>query len=418
MKRLVILILAVICLLTPCFSQKKGKANQLQLIQLPKPKLTGKVSLERVLASRRSVREFSDESLSDIELSQLAWSAQGITDAIAGYRTAPSAGAIYPITIFFATPDGLFSYDPKAHSLQQVNRDDVRIGLAEAAENQEFISTAGCSIIITGNVRKIAAKYGKYKSRDFMMLEAGHIAQNILLQAVALDLGAVPVGAFKVISVRRSCKMSKEFEPLYIISVGRLVNPDAVLKDDYIREKAIPVIPSKVVKSKKALLIIAKARFRDEELFETKEVLEKAGIETTIACSKVGTITGMLGGTAETQVRLNNVDVRDYDAVVFVGGTGAREYFNDPYAHEIAKQAKKQKKVLAAICIAPTILANAELLDGIKVTAFPSEKRILKKAGAKFTGSYVERDGLIITGSGPLAATKFGQEIAKALKEQ
>ena len=100
----------------------------------------------------------------------------------------------------------------------------------------------------------------------------------------------------------------------------------------------------------------------------------------------------------------------------FIGGSGAKEYFNNKYAQGIAKQAAEKKKVLGAICIAPTILANAGVLKGVSATSFPSEESQLRSAGAKYTGSDVERDGLIITGSGPQAATQFGQAIVKALE--
>jgi protease I len=259
------------------------------------------------------------------------------------------------------------------------------------------------------------------------MLEVGHIAQNVLLQAVALNLGAVPVGAFKEISVRRACHLSKEFEPMYIISIGRPAGPKRIIEKEIFNEKPVEkkiiqakpkeqIKPKEVVIQKKAVLVIASARFRDEELFETKNILEQSDIETTIACSRLGTITGMLGGTVDTQLRLTHVVVDDFDAVIFVGGTGAREYFNDPYAHDIAKQAKEKNKVLAAICIAPTILANAGLLDGIKATAYSSEKSTLESAGAEYTGTYVQQDGMIITGSGPLATKEFAQKVVQAIK--
>ena len=124
----------------------------------------------------------------------------------------------------------------------------------------------------------------------------------------------------------------------------------------------------------------------------------------------------MLGGTAEAVILLNAVLVDDYDAVIFIGGSGAKEYFNDKDAWNIAKQAAEKKKVLGAICIAPTILANAGVLKGVSATSFPSEENQLRRAGAKYKGTDVERDGLIITGSGPQAAVQFGQMIAKTLE--
>jgi len=165
----------------------------------------------------------------------------------------------------------------------------------------------------------------------------------------------------------------------------------------------------------KALLIIAPQNFRDEELFHTQEELEKAGVETVIASRSAGTVQGMLGRSAEATLGLRDVDVGDYDAIVFIGGSGSSAYFNNPAALGIAERAAESGKVLAALCIAPSILGNAGLLKGKKVTAYPSERGNLEQKGAEFTGEGVTVDGKIITADGPSSARKFGQAIAKAL---
>ena len=171
------------------------------------------------------------------------------------------------------------------------------------------------------------------------------------------------------------------------------------------------------VEGKKALLIIAPQNFRDEELFETKAELEDEGVETTIASRQTGTVSGSRGGKAEAVLSIDSAKVSDFDAVVFIGGTGASEYFNDGTAQRLAKDAVLQNKVLAAICIAPSILANAGLLQGKNATAFDSESENLKAKGANYTGESVTVDGKIVTANGPNAARQFGEEIANALEE-
>jgi len=168
--------------------------------------------------------------------------------------------------------------------------------------------------------------------------------------------------------------------------------------------------------TKKAILIIAREIFRDEELFDTQAALEAAGIETVVASSTLGTCTGKLGATAQATMLVDNITADDFDAIVFVGGTGAIEYYDNPAALQLAKEAAKKGKVVAAICIAPRILANAGLLSGVTATCYESEADALKKAGANFQQTDVVRDGKIITGSGPCAATEFGKTIAAALK--
>lgn len=166
---------------------------------------------------------------------------------------------------------------------------------------------------------------------------------------------------------------------------------------------------------KKVLMVIARQRFRDEELFEPKKVLEERGAKVVIASSSLGTATGMLGATAKPEILLKDVKVEEYDAVVFVGGTGAQEYWSDETAHRIARETVAKNKVLGAICVAPVTLANAGLLAGKKATAFSSEVSKLKARGALYTGSDVEVDGNIITGESPGAAKKFGLAVAKVL---
>jgi protease I len=167
----------------------------------------------------------------------------------------------------------------------------------------------------------------------------------------------------------------------------------------------------------KALLIIAPRNFRDEELFHTKEELEKSGIETRVASTTTGVAKGMFGGTAKAELSLEQVKIEEYDAIVFIGGSGASVYYENPQALEIARKADQAGKVLAAICIAPGILANAGTLRNKRATIWNGDfVKMLKAGGAKYTGKAVEVDGKIITANGPPAAREFGRAIAKALR--
>jgi protease I len=171
------------------------------------------------------------------------------------------------------------------------------------------------------------------------------------------------------------------------------------------------------LQGKNILMIIAHQNFRDEEYKEPRQIFDAKGATVSVASSSLEVAKGMLGAEVKPDLLLKDVAVGDYDVIVFVGGSGAQEYWNDPVAHAIAQEAVAQSKVLAAICIAPTTLAKAGVLNGKKVTAFSSEAGALKACGANYTGASVERDGLIITANGPTAATKFAEEIAKALEE-
>ena len=166
---------------------------------------------------------------------------------------------------------------------------------------------------------------------------------------------------------------------------------------------------------KRVLMVIAPETFRDEEYEHPKEVLESRGAEVVTASVEKGTCTGKLGATAEATVRVAEADALDYDAVIFVGGAGAKVYFEDPFAHALARATREEDRVLAAICIAPSILANAGLLQGWPTSAFESERENLEAHGAIWTDEPVTVEGHTITANGPDAARAFGEAIAESL---
>jgi len=163
------------------------------------------------------------------------------------------------------------------------------------------------------------------------------------------------------------------------------------------------------------VMIIAPEVFRDEEYAEPKRVLESRGANVHTASVAPGECIGKLGMRAVADLSVVDAGSRDWDAVIFVGGAGAAVYFDDPAAHELAKRAAGGTGVLSAICIAPSILARAGLLGGVRATAFPSQKDDLIAHGAIWTGEPVTVDGHIVTGSGPEAASAFGEAIGDLL---
>jgi protease I len=168
--------------------------------------------------------------------------------------------------------------------------------------------------------------------------------------------------------------------------------------------------------NKKILMIIAQQNFRDEELLIPKKLFEKEGYSVVIAGTSLKPAKGMLGAVVTPQILIDQVRVDEYDAIVFVGGVGAKEYFNHPLAHKIAREAVSKNKILAAICIAPRILAEAGVLKGKKATVWVSEGKTLEEKGTHYTGKPVEVDGNIVTASGPQAAEEFAKIIIKLLK--
>jgi SagB-type dehydrogenase family enzyme len=192
---------------------------------LPEPRLKSAVSLEETLLQRRSAREYADEALTLEEISQLLWAAQGVT-AEWGGRTAPSAGALYPLETYLVVGNvenlapGVYKYKPERHELVKVKDDDVREELAKASLGQSWVKEGAIDIVIAAVYERTTRKYGDRGVR-YVHMEAGHAAQNICLQATALDLGIVTVGAFHDEQVKNILGMARDETPLYVIPVGR-----------------------------------------------------------------------------------------------------------------------------------------------------------------------------------------------------
>ena len=193
-------------------------------IKMPEPRFDSAISIEKVLRTRRSVREFSKDALELSQIAQLAWATQGITAE--AHRTAPSAGALYALELYIVAanvnglPAGIYRYDPPTHEVSSVIESDTRRELCRAALEQTSISQAAAIFALSAVYERISTKYGERGIR-YAHMEAGHAAQNLLLQAVALGLGAVLVGAFDDAKVKRVLGLSKNEAPLYLIPVGK-----------------------------------------------------------------------------------------------------------------------------------------------------------------------------------------------------
>jgi SagB-type dehydrogenase family enzyme len=198
-------------------------------IKLPSPISRGKMSLEQAILKRRSIRRFKNEPLTLGQLSQLLWSAQGTT-GIGGKRATPSAGATYPLEIFIvvgnngipALAAGIYHYDFDNHSLSLHQVGDLQQKLADMALGQSSIARCPVDMVICAIHPRTAYRYGRRGER-YVHMEVGHVGQNVALQAVALGLGTVMVGAFEDEDVRKAMKLEEQIKPLYIIPVGKPV---------------------------------------------------------------------------------------------------------------------------------------------------------------------------------------------------
>ncbi|WP_457750552.1 SagB/ThcOx family dehydrogenase [Thermococcus sp.] len=221
---IMVLVSSALLLLKPYLGTLSETEVSGELILLPEPRRTGEMSVEEAIAERRSIRSYRDEPLTLSELSQLLWAAQGITSSN-GYRSAPSAGPTYPFEVYVVVgkvtgmSPGVYHYIPEKHALELVRSGDFRGALQDACLGQEWVGKAAVDIVLVAFYERTTKVYGERGIR-YVHMEAGHIGQNIYLQATALGLGTVAIGAFDDNAVAEI--LGTNGDPLYVFPVGRL----------------------------------------------------------------------------------------------------------------------------------------------------------------------------------------------------
>jgi SagB-type dehydrogenase family enzyme len=226
-KRKICIIICVSILLSFPIDPNLLFAKQKDEISLPKPNLKGALSVEEAIKARRCVRNFQAKPLTITQLSQILWAAQGITQDGGFMRAAPSAGALYPLELFAVVGNdsikglkaGVYQYIPASHSIKVSLKNDMREHIMNAALEQTFIAEAPLVIVITADYNRTAIKYGQRASR-YVHIEVGHVGENIMLQAVSLNLSSAIVGAFHDDKLSSSLQLPPELKPLIIIPVG------------------------------------------------------------------------------------------------------------------------------------------------------------------------------------------------------
>lgn len=201
-----------------------GEGAATDLVTLPAPRLSGELSLEAALAERRSVRHFTDRPLSLAVVGQVLWAAQGVTHP-EGRRTAPSAGATYPLEVYLVAgaveglPAGVYRYRCRDHRLEPVSQGDVRADLTAAALNQAWMRGAPASIVVAAVGARTAARYGQRAGR-YVAMEVGAAMENMQVQGVALGLGSTFVGAFDDGRVKEVLGLLPQEEPMALLPLG------------------------------------------------------------------------------------------------------------------------------------------------------------------------------------------------------
>ena len=195
-------------------------------MKLPEPNRKGRLSVEEAFSQRRSIREYSEGPIDVSEAGQLLWSAYGITSP-EGYRTAPSARALYPLEIDFVAgnveglPAGVYRYNPRSHELQRTSEGDLRETISGTTFDQPFVAQGAAVLVFSAVYERTCSKFGE-PGRDFVHMDLGHSAENVHLQAVALDIGTVVVGAFRPDEVKQVLSLAEDEQPLYLMPLGKI----------------------------------------------------------------------------------------------------------------------------------------------------------------------------------------------------
>jgi len=405
MKRLTFLGIILTCFAVLCFGQRRTRNAIQRIIQLTKPETKSSFSVEQALDKQRNILQFTNQPIERNDLGQLAWAGLGTIKFQTDLSAITSPGQAFPIQLYLATQEGVFLYQTGNHSLEQIQDNDVRGDLAGTTKIPSTVATAGCDIIVTGSIKAAQPILGN-KARNYFLLEAGHIAQNIQLQAVSLGLGSTTIGDFDTRRINRFLRFPRNVEVLYLICVGHPVIGDGT------------GVGPDGEKIKNAAFIVPPENFGDEELYALLTAFNEARINRIVASTRTGVLLGATGRTIDATMLVNQLNLDELDALIFIGGPGSTLFFNNPMILDLVRTAVVKRKIVAATDIAPGILANAGVLAGYRVTAFRDQRNMLTVAGAVYTGQPVEEDRNIITGAGPAAAIPFATTVTDAIKSK
>jgi len=207
-----------------------------EIIKLPQPRYKSDFSIEECLLLRRSIREYKKEPLTLAEVSQILWAAYGINEEIdnppaylrGGLKTAPSAGALYPLEIYLVAGEvtglekGVYKYITEDHALQKVQDGDIRADLCNAGLDQDMIEDAPADLVFSGIYSRTTIRYGERGRLKYVPIDVGHAGQNVYLQAIALGIGTCAIGAFDDEMVKMVMEFPEEEEPMYIMPLGKV----------------------------------------------------------------------------------------------------------------------------------------------------------------------------------------------------
>ena len=406
MKRKILFLVIIACFTALSFGQRRSRTTIQKIIQLTKPVTSGGKSFQEALSALRSEGRFTGLPIDKNTIGQLAWAGLGNRINPGAAQTAPSPlESPFPTQIYVVANDGVFYYQPLNHSLEQITEGDTRIALANATRAPSSIANAGCVMIITSNVsRNTGTGRGSTvtSSRTAMLLEAGHIAQNIQLQAACIEgLGSITISEFQESDITKACSLPRSADVLYMVCVG------------YVPDQSSANSNSATVK--KAAIIVPSEGFQDEEFWQTKNILESGRILVTVVSNRIGPIKGVNGTMFDVSVPANQIRADAFDALVVIGGPGAAMFNNDMVVRDLLRDASQKRKIIGATSYGTVVLGTAGILRGIKIACPIDVSNDLISMGAVYSNVPVEEHMRVITCADPKMARTFATALADGI---
>lgn len=402
MKRKILFLVLIACFTAVSFGQRRARSTVQKIVQLTKPAASGGKSFQEALANLRTNDKFTGMPIDKNTIGQLAWAGLGnrVIPGIVPVTPSPLESP-FPTQLFVVANDGVFYYQPINHSLEQITEGDVRIALANATGIPAAVTNAGCVMIITSNVTRNAATRSTTSS-SAMLLEAGHIAQNIQLQAACLEgLGSVTISVFEASKVSQICSLPRGYDVLYMVCIGFTAGQGNGSSSGATAKKAAIIVPSE--------------NFQDDEFWQTKAILESARILVTVASNRPGPIRGMNASLFEVSVTANQIKAEDHDAIIVIGGLGAAMFNNDLAVLNLLRDASQKRKIIGATSSGVLVLGNAGILRGVKVACPVELSTSVSQMGAVYSIALVEENLRIITCAGPQVARNFATALADGI---
>jgi len=431
-------------------------APVLSTVQLPKPAINGTYSYSDLLAARGGKVELTSDPLLVDQISRIFWAGYGVNDSSAKRRTVASFDDGYGLLLYLVTTDSVYVYVPADNTLAKIMDTDMRSKIAVAANRDNAVYVGSASIIIAGSPNKAGHKQPR-QGRMFMFLEAGRVAQNIELAAMTDGLGFILTEKLDTTKITSLLRMPSGFEPICIMTVGRLTEPLTVPAPAAAPSAAVPavqpvvqpVVPAQpvvvpqtqpepveakpaVVKQKNVLIFVPNRNFPEQAYTEITGLLKSSGMKVDVTSTTLDKIRGDYRGELSADFLVRNAVAENYDAIIVIGSNlSSRSMEEDNAIEKLVARVYDAGGIVGAFGRGTEVLARSGLLEGgVKVTGDSNVRRTITQNGGNFVNDPIVVDGRIITAkdiqetaassleTGLSGTVGFADAVIKALKPQ